>query len=90
VTSGEPILVRVADSGSGVYPASVRATVDGLTVDRRLVRGVVRIRTAGLEPGTHRLRLVVSDYQETRNTENVARILPNTRTMTAIVTVRPR
>ena len=42
------------------------------------VRGIVRVPTVGLAPGRHRLRLRVSDYQETKNTENVARILPNT------------
>jgi len=30
----------------------------------------------------------VSDFQETKNTENVSRILPNTRTFTATFTVR--
>jgi hypothetical protein len=49
---------------------------------------VVSISTAGLRPGLHRLRLRVSDYQETKNTENVARILPNTRTLQATITIR--
>jgi hypothetical protein len=31
-----------------------------------------------LARGRHRLRLVVSDYQELKNMENVRRILPNT------------
>jgi hypothetical protein len=31
--------------------------------------------------GRHTLNLTVSDYQETKNMENVARILPNTRTV---------
>ena len=39
-------------------------------------------------PGSHRLRLRVSDYQESKNTENVARILPNTRWLTATFRVR--
>jgi hypothetical protein len=30
----------------------------------------------------------VSDHQETRNMENVGRILPNTRVLRAVVTVR--
>jgi hypothetical protein len=33
------------------------------------------------------LRLQVSDYQETRNIENVAAILPNTRVLRAAFTV---
>jgi hypothetical protein len=36
----------------------------------------------------HRLRLRVSDYQETKNTENVARILPNTRVLSATFRIR--
>jgi hypothetical protein len=49
---------------------------------------VIRIGTSGLARGRHRLRLQVSDYQETRNMENVARILPNTRVLRAVVVVR--
>ena len=55
----------------------------------RLSGTVARIATDGLAPGTHRLRLQLSDFQETRNTENVTRILPNTRVVTASITVRP-
>ncbi len=43
----------------------------------------------GVAPGTHRLRLRLSDYQETRNMENVARILPNTRVVVTSVRIRP-
>ena len=39
----------------------------------------MRIQTAGLRKGKHTLRFQVSDYQETRNMENVGPILPNTR-----------
>jgi hypothetical protein len=46
------------------------------------------VDTSGLSAATHRLRLQVSDYQETKNTENVSRILPNTRVLTATFTVR--
>jgi hypothetical protein len=38
--------------------------------------------------GKHRLRFVVSDYQEAKNMENVGPILPNTRFVAATVTVR--
>ena len=87
VGQGDPVLVAATDSGSGVYPDLIRATIDGRLVQAEYQRGVVRVRTAGLAPGKHRLRLRVSDYQETKNTENVARILPNTRTLTATVTI---
>jgi hypothetical protein len=38
--------------------------------------------------GRHNLVLAVADYQETKNTEDVAKILPNTATLRAAVTVR--
>ena len=52
--------------------------------------GVVRIATEGLKPGKHRLRFQVSDYQESRNMENVPPILPNTRVLVATVVIAPR
>ncbi|TML22297.1 MAG: hypothetical protein E6G28_05780 [Actinobacteria bacterium] len=90
VGSDEPVRLRITDSGSGVYPASLSASVDGERVDARYVHGRVLVSTAGLAPGRHRLQLRVSDYQETRNTENVARILPNTRFLSASITIRGR
>jgi subtilisin family serine protease len=88
VRSGRPLLVSATDAGSGIDPASIRASVDGQPVGAPLRRGVIRLQTGGLSPGPHRLRLRVSDYQETKNTENVARILPNTRTLTGTFTIR--
>ena len=44
--------------------------------------------TSKLEPGKHRLRIQVSDYQESRNMENVAPILPNTRVLTTTIVVK--
>jgi hypothetical protein len=35
----------------------------------------------GVAPGRHTLTFTAADYQETKNMENVARILPNTRTL---------
>jgi hypothetical protein len=43
---------------------------------------------AGVAPGRLPLVLTVPDYQETKNTEDVAKILPNTRTVATTVTVR--
>ena len=72
VRRGRPLVVRVADSGSGVDPATVVAAVDG-NVRTVTIRGTaVQVDTLGLAPGRHRLRFQVSDYQETRNMENVA------------------
>ena len=49
--------------------------------------GKVRVQTAALAKGKHTLRLQVSDYQETRNMENVGSILPNTRILTTAFVV---
>jgi hypothetical protein len=88
VRRGAPVQIVAKDAGSGVYPESIAASIDGENVSASFRRGVVRISTVGFAAGRHRLRLRVSDYQETKNTENVARILPNTRTLTATFTVR--
>jgi subtilisin family serine protease len=88
VRAGAPLRVLATDAGSGVYPSSIIATIDGDRASASFRSGVVSLRTRGLTPGTHRVRLRVSDYQETKNTENVARILPNTRTLTATFRVR--
>ncbi len=88
VRQGESAAIAVTDAGSGVSPDHVFAWIDGRVRGATFGRDVVRIGTAGLGPGTHRLRLQVSDYQETKNTENVARVLPNTRVLTATVTIR--
>jgi hypothetical protein len=49
---------------------------------------VLSLSTARLSAGQHRLLLTVSDYQETKNNENVGPVLPNTRTFTATFLVR--
>ena len=88
VVAGEPVLVSATDAGAGVYPESIRIAVDGSSRSGTLRGGLLSISSAGLSAGTHRLRLRVSDYQESKNTENVARILPNTRTATFTIRVR--
>jgi hypothetical protein len=88
VARGQPVRVAALDAGAGVYHDATIATVDGARVAATYRAGVITIPTGRLEPGTHRLRLRVSDYQESKNTENVARILPNTRWLTATFRVR--
>jgi subtilisin family serine protease len=82
VARGRPLVVSATDSGAGVYPDSIRASIDGSRVHAALRGQTISFATRALAPGTHRLRLRASDYQEAKNTENVARILPNTRTIT--------
>jgi hypothetical protein len=88
VARGRAVRIGVVDAGAGVYPDSIIAIVDGSRIGATFRSGVVSIPTSRLEPGTHRLRIRVSDYQESKNTENVARILPNTRWLAATFQVR--
>jgi subtilisin family serine protease len=88
VADGRPLAVSLTDSGSGIYPQSIRVLVDGASARGTLRGGLLSIPTGGLSAGAHRIRVRVSDYQESKNTENVARILPNTRWFTGTFTVR--
>jgi Subtilase family len=88
VRVGQPLTVAAVDAGSGVYADSIVASVNGEQSRARYHNGVISIATGSLAPGTHRLRLRVSDYQESKNTENVARILPNTRWLQTTFRVR--
>jgi hypothetical protein len=88
IVRGDDLRVRVDDRGSGVYPESVVASVDGRQRVVSVHDGVVDVELESPRPGRHRLRLQVSDYQETRNTENVLPILPNTRVLTTTFVVR--
>ena len=87
VRVGSAVRIRVRDAGAGVDPRSLEATVDGRPTRVSLRNGIVAVSTAGLAVGQHRLRVELADYQETRNMENVARILPNSRVVSARVTV---
>jgi hypothetical protein len=82
------LTVSARDAGSGVDPQSIVAVVDGQERRARFRGGLVRVDLGRLRPGRHALRLQVSDYQETRNTENEARILPNTRVLRTTFVVR--
>ena len=88
VKSGAPLVLRASDGGSGVDPASVVVRIDGDEHEGRFARGEVRVGTRGLAKGRHALRFQISDYQESRNMENVGRILPNTRILETSFVVR--
>jgi hypothetical protein len=49
---------------------------------------VITASLRGLARGRHHFRLVVSDYQESKNMENVHRILPNTARLSAAFRIR--
>ena len=77
---GGVVRIRARDAGAGVNPGLIRLVVDGRLTPTRYLPGSSQIVTTGrkLRRGRHVLRLVVSDYQELKNMENVRRILPNT------------
>ena len=77
---GGVVRIRATDAGAGVNPSFIRLVVDGRLRTTRYLPGSSQIVTTGpkLRRGRHVLRLVVSDYQELKNMENVRRILPNT------------
>jgi subtilisin family serine protease len=85
VSTRGSVRVAATDLGSGVDPASIVATVDGKPAAATWLTGTIRIAA---RPGKHVIALHVADYQETKNMEDVARILPNTATLHAIVRVR--
>ncbi len=85
VPSRGRIRLVATDAGSGVDPHSIVATVDGKAVRPTWSAGTI---TLPARPGRHALVLHVSDYQETKNMEDVPPILPNTTTLRTTVTVR--
>jgi len=87
-TRGGTIRVRISDAGSGVDPAAISVTLDGETEQGAYSRGVLTLSIVPLKRGAHRLAVTASDFQETKNMEDVARILPNTRTYTNSFTVK--
>jgi subtilisin family serine protease len=88
-SSGGAVRLKVADNQSGVDPGSIQAFLDGSTNSSSSTysKGVVAVRSAGLSPGKHTIELMVSDYQEAKNMEDVAKILPNTRDFKGSFTV---
>jgi hypothetical protein len=88
IVRGRPIRLAVRDSGSGVDPSSLQARLDGKHVRFRYSNGVLSIRTTSLRSGRVAVTVTASDYQETKNMEDVGPVLPNTRVMHATVTLR--
>jgi subtilisin family serine protease len=84
----EAVPIRVADTGAGIDARSLRASVDGRSVAVTLSGNIARVSLAGIDHGTRRLVFSVSDYQESKNTENTAGVLPNTRVLRATIDVR--
>ena len=76
------ITVAATDLGSGIDPSSIVCKLDGKSVTPTFADGTITIPAA---TGSHALDLTVSDYQETKNMEDVVKILPNTTTLSRLV-----
>jgi len=81
------VTVRVTDKGAGVDPTTFHAAVDGRSVGLTYASGIALVSLAGVTPGRHSFVFRVADYQETKNTEDIGPILPNTRTLTTTIRV---
>jgi hypothetical protein len=79
------ITIAASDAGSGVDPSSAVTTLDGRRVTPPFSHGAFHIHA---RKGSHKLVLQVGDYQESKNMEDVAPILPNTATLRLTVRVR--
>jgi subtilisin family serine protease len=88
VRIGQPIRVAVSDSGSGVDPRSLHARIGGKRARFTYTHGMLLLRTSGLRPGNQAVIVRASDYQETKNMEDVGPVLPNTRVLHTTVTLR--
>jgi subtilisin family serine protease len=90
VESGQPLRLTLTDAGSGVDRNSLVITLDGRSTipDFDPATGIASVDTGDLQTGNHTLFVQVSDHQESKNTENVLPILPNTRQLTRTVTLR--
>ena len=70
------------------WPGSLQATIDGKRARTGFNGRLATVAAAPLRRGVHRLTFSASEWQETRNHENVYRILPNTHTLRAGFRVR--
>jgi subtilisin family serine protease len=81
------VQLSITDGGSGVDPTSLAVRIDGTTRTVRYGGGRATIPLTGIRAGRHSLGVTVSDFQETKNMENVPQVLPNTRELTTSVVV---
>src|SRR5262249_61153967 len=88
-STGRGVLrLAVRDAGAGVDHQWLRASVDGRTRTVSYTNGIARVSLGDLGRGSHQLVFRAADYQETKNMENVGRVLPNTRTLRTAITIR--
>jgi subtilisin family serine protease len=86
---GRPVRFAIRDSGSGVDPAALGVKRSGgKRVAFTYAAGILTIPNASLPPGRQLLTVTASDWQETKNMEDIGPVLPNTRVLHALVTIR--
>ena len=86
---GRPHSLRRRRLGLRRRPArSFHARIGARIVRVRYANGVLFLRTSGLRPGKRTVTVRASDYQETKNMEDVGPVLPNTRVLHTTVTFR--
>jgi hypothetical protein len=84
---GREFEFALSDHGSGVDPSSLHARIDGNVAPVSYSAGLARVSLAGLAKGRHVLSFDAADFQETKNMEDVTKVLPNTRTVQRVVVV---
>jgi subtilisin family serine protease len=83
------LVFAASDGGAGVDPRAVFVRIDRGGLFRATYgAGRVRIPVGSLSTGRHTATIQVSDHQESKNMENVPRILPNTTTRVVSFVVR--
>jgi hypothetical protein len=87
-TAKNEVVLSIADSGSGIDPRSMVVRIDNLRAVFKVSSARIRVPLEGIYRGKHRLQVIVSDFQETKNSESVIGILPNTTDLRTTITVR--
>jgi subtilisin family serine protease len=87
VVSRGSLKVSAVDAGAGVDPATLQIKIDGQNASGRLRNGTISIPVGPVAAGSHTLTVSAADFQEAKNMEDVARILPNTATLSTTFTV---
>ena len=86
--SQSQLVLSIADSGSGVDPLSLVVLIDGRRSVFTLTSGRIRVPLDGVARGSHRIQVIAADFQETKNSESVVGVLPNTTTFRRTFGVR--
>ncbi len=87
---GGQLLISAVDRGSGVNPRSIRVIVGSRLRQTRYDarRRLIVVSLGGVSRGRKLVVAEVSDHQESKNQENVAKILPNTSRLRTTIVVR--